>query len=715
MGNVLKHETSDKIQESQLQKIKQREGKSELIMDENYENRTACFIPEKKCNQEKIFESNSDEEIISEEDMQSTQVDNMGSFYKKYKENEIVKGIDRKHIVSNPDEFPFSPIGLLEVKRKDNSISRGTATLIADNIAITCAHNIYEYDHINKKQIDEFKPISFKIKSKNGKILYESGIKGVYFPKNEYIENDSEDYALIILVKDLGRLCGYMGIAYDYNLENEKEYNLYGYGHNKLKGMSTKFQVDENGNGKNIWIDNDLLKYDGIDTEDGQSGSAVWFKEINTEKRFLFALHVLYVEETDSNICYNQAIIITKKRFNNIKNFILQSKIDSCIIKHQSSLDLSNLSINKNEMKYLTETPCFKHLKDLNLSNCNINNSSLKELCECKFVKLEKLNLSDNNKNIGNTLIQNLINCSNFQNLTELNISLNNISEEFKYFKDCDYLKKLKVLDLSHNNIDNKVFENFIQCGFLEEIVSLNLNCNDIKSIGVKYLSKCEFLSKITQLNLGFNNIGDSGMQYLIKAKQFKNLTKLGLRFNNISERGIKFLKKCDFLDKIIELDLSSNKISEYGMKYLINCNNLRNLINLDLSKNNLGDNGVMYLIISKNLANLKKLSLRSNNIKEIGAKYIKYCNHFTNLIDLDLRNNDIRDLGMQYITEWEILNQIIKLNLSTNNIGNIGAKYIINSMNFVDIKELNLHDNNIVTKRLIAIQEKFPNTKVVV
>ena len=106
-----------------------------------------------------------------------------------------------------------------------------------------------------------------------------------------------------------------------------------------------------------------------------------------------------------------------------------------------------------------------------------------------------------------------------------------------------NYLKTLKEIDLSDNNISNlKGIEYAIN------LTNLNLNKNDI--VDASYLGK---LTKLKVLELSENRIED--VSFLSK---LKNLESIGLDSNNIS-----FIPDLSNLKKLMLINICDNKISD--------------------------------------------------------------------------------------------------------------------------------------------------------
>ena len=185
---------------------------------------------------------------------------------------------------------------------------------------------------------------------------------------------------------------------------------------------------------------------------------------------------------------------IKEKKSMTLKEFGDKFKI--FVYPEMKQLIISN---RKNE-KDILEIICnmnFQNLKDLRLEYNNISNINILEKYQYQYQKLEILHF-DNNKISDISVFQNV----NFPNLKELYLSNNNIS-------DIDVFEKAK-------------FEN------LEE---LNLDRNKILDINV--LERVNF-PKIKRLHFFNNNISDISVFDRVK---IENLSVLDLRTNNIDKQ----------------------------------------------------------------------------------------------------------------------------------------------------------------------------------
>ena len=106
----------------------------------------------------------------------------------------------RRKKVQNPSKWPNSPKGLIQMKF-GTIYAFASGDMIFPMVVLTAAHNVYNRE--TKKYADLEEILKF-ILGKNGD-LTEFGVYGVlgYFFPDYYVyqENESEDYAVLFLVK----------------------------------------------------------------------------------------------------------------------------------------------------------------------------------------------------------------------------------------------------------------------------------------------------------------------------------------------------------------------------------------------------------------------------------------------------------------------------------------------------------------------------------
>ena len=316
------------------------------------------------------------------------------------------------------------------------------------------------------------------------------------------------------------------------------------------------------------------------------------------------------------------------------------------------------------------------------------------------YLKGLNINLTGNeiiinlkNKNIGNLELL-LLSCIPFNNLEELNLSNNKISN-IKSLKEFNF-KNIKKIDLSNNSInansmefndDMKLF--FKENEQMEEFESLNKNI-EIK-LGNNNLIKKE--SEKTQ-NLIINkndSLNDDSLNSNFLTQQKSNLN--SLKNTQKYSTNLKFL-----INKLNRLE--GKIIKFFNVKY--NMNIKGNEIQLDLNNKNIG-NLELDLLCSINFYNLETINLSYNNLSNIESlKNLKL------LKNLDLSYNKIKNINSLKTSSEE--NKLIeKINLNNNLIENVD---ILKENIFPKMVEINLDNNKINEKDINEIQKLIINNR---
>ena len=435
-------------------------------------------------------------------------------------------------------------------------------------------------------------------------------------------------------------------------------------------------------------------------------------------------------------------IDLLKKNINNVKKikFIGLNKDDIIKINEEINKKIKNKKgINENKSDA-------KKVRSLSLINCDFNQNNpisikfpvlkifklrntfldpsymfkyfISETNSLIKIHIEKINLTDNDLKIffqllskrneiqnalktlsfkGNILTKisldnfNMNNCI-LTNLQYLNFSKNNIYEfSEKIFRS---LPELKVIDLSDNNISNKILFDFLkEANKVFKFIALlsnnifihNNQTNNIQYI--KYISDnlSSFQHRIKKISFSF----------LFNKKNINYLTKLKI------SPAVKI--------SLFKLDLSFCGLKdETVMKFFKNNFGLLNLQILNLSNNHLTDNffdlgsGVNDEILLEKL-NVLDLSFNDINLKEI--KDLKALNSFVE------NHHDLKKIKVQYTNFFEGYKNLITNNEmkiykeeSTLILKNLNERKII----FIIEPELK---NNIITEiysSLLNLKDKI-------
>ncbi|MGV4439288.1 hypothetical protein [Ornithobacterium rhinotracheale] len=175
-------------------------------------------------------------------------------------------------------------------------------------------------------------------------------------------------------------------------------------------------------------------------------------------------------------------------------------------IKHEENKPLTEISATKKpktKLELLQELP-----KDSLLKNVDLSNENLTEFPDLADRKIENLNLSHNK--LDSLHLDKLP-----KNLKSLNLSYNHFSGWFKLFCGQKYLKKLFLLDLSHNKI-NAFYYCIPTTRLIISYNELNYVSLDFDSNEIQYLDISN--------NKDLNNVLDNVMTYQVDTIKHENI-----------------------------------------------------------------------------------------------------------------------------------------------------------------------------------------------
>lgn len=305
--------------------------------------------------------------------------------------------------------------------------------------------------------------------------------------------------------------------------------------------------------------------------------SEILYKVIENDGRTSEYLTTLKVMNTFYKAQINKIhaiLFLMKKRFPNLyqKKIVLKNIIENFLLKIYT-LNLHSLQLTVSDIQYILSWN-FKNLYTLNLQNSCICEMSANFLSKYShnLLRLKELNLYRNR--IGDLGLKYLSE-GNFNSLTSLNLSNNCITDDgVDYLVQSNIFSNLTNINLSYNQIEKQGAKN-ISLAESQGLQILNLRNNNVSDEGVWEISRRN-LYNLMELNISSNNISWKGAQYL-SSGNLNNLEVLNLYGNNIEDIGVNYLTYGGYRGLRV-LDLSWNKISEKGKQY-INSKILPNLV----------------------------------------------------------------------------------------------------------------------------------------
>ena len=231
-------------------------------------------------------------------------------YYRKTAEDSRIKVPDDKI-----KAFPYSAIGLLKVLYPHDIISYRTGVLIGENIVLTAGHNLFD-PRRNPKSKNEQLGSPINIEFYPGLNNNKSYFKKCEF-KNFYFNEDSdEDYGIIVLKENIGKITGYFQLKI-FDKKNDMNNIFYncGYPLNKTTGNNNIFHLYED-KGKIFNTEKNKTIISRIKSAYGQSGAGLFFCKEN--KYYVIGVHV--ASSYDDELFF--ATMINQKRFEQINQWI---------------------------------------------------------------------------------------------------------------------------------------------------------------------------------------------------------------------------------------------------------------------------------------------------------------------------------------------------------------------------------------------------------
>ena len=351
-----------------------------------------------------------------------------------------------------------------------------------------------------------------------------------------------------------------------------------------------------------------------------------------------------------------------------INNYQINNNIDNnndIYDDEYNSFFMTSVKKSKNDNK-----------KDLIMLLLNKLNKLENKVLEFLNVKLninltkEEIKIDLNNKNIGNIEL-NLLSSVEFNNLEEINLSNNNISD-IEFVKDFN-APKLKKLDLSFNKISNiSPLKDFAKIN--NRIEKINLNNNSINNIEILKSNIFPFMKEI---NLDSNNLIKKDIDEIKELISNNNL-----KNNNIQESNLEHIDNMNnIIIKFIDYIKIKDTIISTGLTIFLKkiFNNINNYNNIMMNNNNMNNFDMIFYHILFNFYDFKK-----NNYNPI------ICNMFYNNMNNMNNMNSMNNMNMMNMYNINMMN----MNMMDENMIKMMNMYNMNNMNMMNPNNMNNLNN---------------------
>ncbi len=308
-----------------------------------------------------------------------------------------------------------------------------------------------------------------------------------------------------------------------------------------------------------------------------------------------------------------------KRDLKTLISIIMNDYINHPNYSHFETIESCHKILNNgNKNTNFGERQRYYYIKDLAQLIMNKNNSNY----------FKKITITNSDKIINE--IYNL----NLENLVELNLKGNKINNIELLSKII--LKKLKVLNLAVNEIDNSNIKYLNKLDF-PELTDLNLYHNKITDVEIfNFKNNANNLPKLELFYIGYNKIilNEEKINKIQSNYNLSSITEIGLS-NVFRQETIKIITYFT-LNNLLYLFLNTNELR--NLDFVKNLE-LPSIIWFYLKHNQLTDFEPL-----KKYKTLEEIELENNKIQiETIEKLESFLNEFNNLKKLNLKNNNIK------------------------------------------------------------------------
>jgi len=225
----------------------------------------------------------------------------LNQFHEEVVLKKAIPGVDGRRQITKTTQFPFSIHVQISMRFSDGEYG-GSGSMVGPHHVLTCAHNVYS---LEKKEWSK-KIVVHPARNGNTAPFGKMTVTRAYIFSDWTQKKDKRfDIALLILNQSIGKFTGWGGLCSTYDKAfYKKKFHVTGYPGNKgFDQMWTmKHEIKK--------INPETFEYE-IDTEAGQSGSAIW-KESELGYPIIMGVHTM------GSSYVNSGVRISAQKFTNL-------------------------------------------------------------------------------------------------------------------------------------------------------------------------------------------------------------------------------------------------------------------------------------------------------------------------------------------------------------------------------------------------------------
>ena len=374
-----------------------------------------------------------------------------------------------------------------------------------------------------------------------------------------------------------------------------------------------------------------------------------------------FSCNMLRADSMDCLLYTSNAIYTTLTKFIIFANRINDgSNAKAIAYALKNNIRLQELDLSDNDLHAEGISKIFNNLEvstlaKFNFSHNNITDEAADDIAAflCRNNKLKVLDLSHNNLHTGGAI---KIFRTNLSNVTTFNISHNRITDEAAddIAAFMSYNTILQVLDLSYNDIQELDFWNRLKV--LQHIsVLFLLNNTVINEVADELPTFLLPNTLLQEINLSYINLSPSNTIKIFEGmKNMSNLITVNISHNMINNEAAEIIATVlSHNNKLQSLDLSCNHLSSEGFVKIFEClKSIHYLRKLNVSCNQINFTAASSIaaVLSHN-RKLEELDLGNSYMQTASIIIIfKSLRYASNLKKVCINNNMITDKAEYYI-----------------------------------------------------------------
>ncbi len=370
-------------------------------------------------------------------------------------------------------------------------------------------------------------------------------------------------------------------------------------------------------------------------------------------------------------------------------------------------LDLSRCDLGKAGIEALVSAPWVGQLRHLSLAESRVNEGAAAALGNGGLKSVEFLRFRRTPELDDAALAA--LSGGEFPELRDLNLEEGGFGPEgLAALGGASHWKKLEKLNLSTQDraFGDDGAKALASTWSFPAVGKLNIGGNKIGDSGAKALAGCDGLSSVHTLNIARAEFNTKGMKALANSKAFSGVRSIYM--NWCKPNAIKAMGGSPLAENVEKLEIPRTSCKDVGLLALLEGDGLANVHHLDLTKNKLTDSAIEVLVgAADKLTQLRTLVVQENSITGRGLGMLG--SGKLELHALNLRYNKLGADAVDTITSGPLATNLQDVNLKYCGLGESGFSALCKG-EFPELQKLVIETDAATVKSLGVMVENAGN-----